>query len=61
MSRSKVKVTVDKNEELWHFFGSGPRGRSPPQVLRKWENQRMLSSFFLNTEFFRLKKKYEKV
>jgi len=28
-----------------HFFGSGPRGRGPPAVLRRWENQRMLSSF----------------
>jgi len=48
--RQKVKVTGKKNEKFVRespsgaarqFFGSGPRGRSP---VRRWENQRMLSS-----------------
>jgi len=58
MSRSKVKVTADKKKlksaaflfgsrplgrgpSAEIFFWSSPRGRGP---LRRWENQRMLSS-----------------
>jgi len=62
--RSKVKVTGDKKTKkcgilfgsriLWRspraafFFGSGPLGRCP---LRRWENQRMLSSFRTKTRY----------
>ena len=65
MSRSKVKVSwTKKNEKVRHFvresssgartscgipFGSGPRERGPPAVLRRWENQRMVSSYELGT------------
>jgi len=28
------------------LFGSGHRGRGPPPVLRRWENQRMLTSWY---------------
>ena len=39
-----------KNEKVRHFFGSEPRGRElcRPPVLRRWENQRMLSNFGRN-------------
>jgi len=35
-----------KNEKVRHFFRSGPRGYElcHPPVLRRWKNQRMLSS-----------------
>ena len=39
---SKVKVIGDKKNEK--MSGSRPLGRGPPPVLRRWENQRMLSS-----------------
>jgi len=29
MSRSKVKVTSDKNEKVQHFFRTSPQGRGP--------------------------------
>ena len=43
--RSKINVTRDKRKSA-AFFESGPRGRDlcRPPVLRRWENQRMLSS-----------------
>ena len=61
VSRSKAKVTGDKKRKIAaycsgvvlrgavfvrHFFGSGLRGLGPPPVLRRWENQRMLSSWY---------------
>jgi len=64
MSRSKVKVTGTKIEKVQHFvresssgartscgipFGNGPREHGPPPVLRRWENQRMVSSYELGT------------
>jgi len=47
MSRSKVKGQGHRGRKTKKYgilFGIGPRGRSP---LRRWENQRMLSSYCL--------------
>jgi len=40
-------VCQHDNFRTINFFCSGPRGRElcRPPVLRRWENQRMLSSF----------------
>jgi len=50
--RSKVKVTRDhkKKQKSAAFLGSCPHGRElcRPPVLRRWENQRMLSSYLLS-------------
>ena len=42
-----------KNKKVRHFFGSSPRGRElcRPPVLRRWENQRMLSSFSIEMNY----------
>ena len=39
--RSKAKIAGDKKNEK---VRTHPLGRGPPPVLRRWENQRMLSS-----------------
>jgi len=40
-------VTGWRQYTLTAACGSGPRGRGRPPVLRRWENQRMLSSLIL--------------
>ena len=47
----KVMITRDKKLTSVAFFGSGPRRRKLccRPVLRRWENQRMLSSLKLKT------------
>ena len=52
---SNIKVkgqTGQKAKKVRHFVresssGRGPRRRGPPRVLRRWENQRMLSIVLL--------------
>jgi len=46
---------------MWHFFASGPRGRGSRglacvPVLRRWENQRILSSLNQVNEWMNFRK-----